>query len=96
MHQTKFSLKISYLTHVWLAELDKHRISKPVIVGVVSLILTGGNLIVCCNFSKIPQCQFCKKKPQKCQICIVCKNLNLCHLTSIIRFLYPFVYYSLR
>ena len=25
VHETKFSLKISYSTHVWLAQLDKHQ-----------------------------------------------------------------------
>ena len=32
MHETKFSLKIFHATHVWLAEVDGHQTSKPVIV----------------------------------------------------------------
>ena len=31
-HETKFSLKIFYSTYVWLALLDKHQTSKPVML----------------------------------------------------------------
>ena len=44
-HETKFSLKISYPTHVCLAQLDRHQTCKPVMVSVVSLSPIGGNFI---------------------------------------------------
>ena len=34
VHETKFSLKISYSTHVCLAQLDRHQTCKPVMVSV--------------------------------------------------------------
>ena len=43
VHETKFSLKISYSTHACLAQLDQHHTCKPVIVSVVSSNPTGGN-----------------------------------------------------
>ena len=45
VHETKFSLKISYSTHACLAQLDQHQTCKPVMVSVVSLSPTGGNFI---------------------------------------------------
>ena len=49
VHETKFSLKISYSTHACLAQLDQHQTCKPVMVSVVSLNPTenptGGNFI---------------------------------------------------
>ena len=45
MHETKFSLKISYSTHACLAQLDQHQTCKPVMVSVVSSNPTGGNFI---------------------------------------------------
>ena len=44
-HETKFSLKISYLTHACLAQLDQHQTCKLVMVTVVSSNPTGGNFI---------------------------------------------------
>ena len=43
VHETKFSLKISYSTHACLAQLDRHQTCKP--VSVVSSNPTGGNFI---------------------------------------------------
>ena len=43
VHETKFSLKISYLTHACLAQLDQHQNYKPMMFSVVSP--TGGNFI---------------------------------------------------
>ena len=43
VHETKFSLKISYSTHACLALLDQT--CKPVMVTVVSSSPTGGNFI---------------------------------------------------
>ena len=44
VHETKFSLKTSYLTHVCLAQLNRHQIYKPVMV--ISVVkTTGGNCI---------------------------------------------------
>ena len=40
VHETKFSLKISYSTHACLAQLDQHQTCKPVMVSVVR-----GNII---------------------------------------------------
>ena len=45
VHETRFSLKISYLTHACLAQLDQHQTCKPVMVTVVSSNPTGGNFI---------------------------------------------------
>ena len=45
MHETKFSLKISYSPHVCLAQLDRHQTCKPVMVRVVSSNPAGGNFI---------------------------------------------------
>ena len=45
VHETKFSLKISYSTHACLAQLDQHHTCKPVMVSVVSSNSTGGNFI---------------------------------------------------
>ena len=36
VHETKFSLKISYSTDACLAQLDQHQTYKPVMVSVVS------------------------------------------------------------
>ena len=43
VHETKFSLKISYSTHACLAQLDQHQTCKSVMVSVVSSNPTGGN-----------------------------------------------------
>ena len=45
VHETEFSLKISYSTHASLAQLDQHQTYKPVMVSVVSSNPTGGNFI---------------------------------------------------
>ena len=45
VHETKFSLKISYSTHACLAQLDQHQTCKPVMVSVVSSNSSGDNLI---------------------------------------------------
>ena len=73
MQETKFSLKISYPTHVFLAQLDRHQTSKPV--------------MVCCEFnSHWGQLYFLRhfdanfvQKCQKCQICVIYENLT-CNL----------------
>ena len=41
VHETKFSLKISYSTHACLAQLDQHQACKPVMVSVISSNPTG-------------------------------------------------------
>ena len=43
VHETKFSLKISYSTHACLAQLDQHQTYKP--MNVVSSNPIGGNFI---------------------------------------------------
>ena len=40
VHETKFSLKISYSTHVSLAQLDQHQTCKPVMVSVFTKTLS--------------------------------------------------------
>ena len=45
VHETKFSLKISFSTHACLAQLDQHQTCKPVMVSVVSSNPIGGNFI---------------------------------------------------
>ena len=42
-----------------LAELDEHRTSNPVMVGVVSSIPTGGNFNFLLKLFKIPRCHYC-------------------------------------
>ena len=46
VHETKFSLNISYSTHVCLAQLDQHQTCKSVMVSVVSSSPTRGSLIL--------------------------------------------------
>ena len=72
VHETKFSLKISYSTHACLAQLDQHQICKPVMVSVVSSNPTGGNFI----FLRHLDANFIQKC-QKCQICVVYETSNL-------------------
>ena len=71
VHETKFSLKISYSTHACLAQLDRHQTCKPVMVSVVSSSPTGGNFIFLrhINANFIQKCQ-------KCQICVIYENLD--------------------
>ena len=45
VHETKFSLKISYSPHACLEQLDRHQTCKPVIVSIVSLSPTGDKFI---------------------------------------------------
>ena len=52
VHETKFSLKISYSTHACLAQLDQHETCKPVLDSVVSSNPAGGNFI----FFKTSRC----------------------------------------
>ena len=49
VHETKFSLKISYSTHVCLVQLDQHQTCKPVMVSVVSSNPAGGNFNFFCT-----------------------------------------------
>ena len=49
-YDPKFSSRIFYSTHVWVAESSRHLPSNPLMVGVVSSIPTGGNVIFCWKF----------------------------------------------
>ena len=71
VHETKVSLKISYSTHVCLAHLGRHQTCTPVMVGVLSLSPTAGNFI----FLRHLNANFVQKC-QKCQICVIYKNLD--------------------
>ena len=71
VHETKFSLKISYSTHAFLAQLDQHQTCKPVMVNIVSSIATGGNFI----FLRHLDANFLQKW-QKCQICVIYENFQ--------------------
>ena len=62
VHETKFSLKISYSTHACLP---------PVMASVVSSNPTGGNFI----FLRHLDANFVQKC-QKCQICVIYENLD--------------------
>ena len=53
VHEKKTVKDMSYSTHVWLAEWDKHLTSNPLMVSVVSSIPTWGNFILVKLF-KIP------------------------------------------
>ena len=75
VHETKFSLKISYSTHVLLVQLDRHQTCKPV---MVSCHFYSHYRPLC--FLKIPWCHFCTKK---CQICVICENLDGLHVKWI-------------
>ena len=79
VHETKFSLKISYSRHACLAQLDQHQTCNPVMVSVVSSNPTGGNLI----FLRPLDANFVQKC-QKCQICVIYKNLCTNHLDRIV------------
>ena len=46
-HETKFYLLIFYSTHVWMAKWNRHLTFRPLMVGIVSSIPTGGNFIFC-------------------------------------------------
>ena len=43
VHETKFSLKVSYSTHACLAQLDRHQTFKPMMVSIMISGPTGGN-----------------------------------------------------
>ena len=68
VHETKFSLKISYSC---LAQLDRYQTCKLVMVSVVSSSPTGGNFI----FLRHLNANFVQKC-QKCQICAIYENLE--------------------
>ena len=83
VHETKFSLKISYSTHVCLAQLDRHQTCEPVMVScefnyhwrqLYLLRHLDANFVQTC---------------QKCQICVIYENLDclfgkmlLCHINK--------------
>ena len=67
VHETKFSLKISYSTHACLAQLDQHHTCKPVIVSVVSSNPTGG------NFNHL-DAYFVQKMTEMSDLCYLQKN----------------------
>ena len=71
VHETKFSLKISYSTHACLAQLDQHQTCNPVMVSVVSSNPTGDNFI----FLRHLDDNFYTKMPE-CQICVIDENLE--------------------
>ena len=56
VNETKFSLKISYSTHAYLAQLDQHQTCKPVMVSVVSSesLLKGASSVVGRHFCLLP------------------------------------------
>ena len=65
VHETKFSLKISYSTHACLAQLDRHQTCKPVMVSH------------CCEFEfHWRQLNFVQKC-QKCQDLLFTKTSNV-------------------
>ena len=69
VHETKFSLKISYSTHACLAQLDQHQTCKPVMVTVVSSNPTGGNFI----FATYLGVNFCTKMTEMSDLCYLRK-----------------------
>ena len=77
VHETKFSLKISYLTHACLVQLDQRQTCKPVMVSVVSSSPTEANFI----FLRHLDANFAQKW-KKCQICIIYENLVYLHQNS--------------
>ena len=62
-HETKFSLKMSYSTHAYLAQLDQHQTHKPVVVSVMSSIPLEATLLFV-------------QKWQICQICVIYEILE--------------------
>ena len=43
VHHRNLQLNIPWVAHVWLAHLDRHQTSKPVIIGVAGSIPAGGS-----------------------------------------------------
>ena len=70
VHETKFSLKISYATHACLAQLDQHQTCKSVMVLWVQISLEATLF-----FLRHLDANFVQKW-QKCQICVTYENLN--------------------
>ena len=70
MHETKFSLKISYSTHACLAQLDQHQTCKPVMVSVVSSNPTGGNF----NFLRHFDANFVQKSDRNARFVLFTKT----------------------
>ena len=64
VHETKFSLKISYSIHVYLAQLDGHQTCKPLMVSVLSFFFKDTSMLIFI---------------QKCQIVVIYKILDCGH-----------------
>ena len=73
IREAKFSLKI-YSINLWLAELDKHQTSKPVVITVMSPFPIGNNFI----FAEDIDVKFVQKS-QNCQIYVVCETFHPLH-----------------
>ena len=71
VHETKFSLTISYSPHTCLAQLDYQQAYKPVMVSVVSSSPAWRNFILL----KHLDANFVQKE-QKCQIWVIYENLE--------------------
>ena len=67
VHETSFSLKISYSTHACLAQLDQHQTCKPVMVQIP--------LQATLFFLRHLDANFVQKF-QKFQICVIYENLE--------------------
>ena len=53
VHETKFSLKISYSAHARLAQLDRHQTCKPVMISVARSSSAGEATLI---FFNTPRC----------------------------------------
>ena len=93
VHETKFSLKISYSTHACLAQLDQHQTCKPVMVIVVSSNPTGGNFILL-NISML----ILYKNDRNVRFCVFYENLGCCQVRTdphIVKFVHVLENFSL-
>ena len=90
VHETKFSLRIFYSKHVWVAEWNRHLTSNPLMMLVLWVQFPlGATSVLAKTFSKSLDVNFV----QKCRICVVNENLewlrcyihesDLCHIIDI-------------
>ena len=72
VHEKKIQFKVCQVAHGSVAYLDKHSTLDPVMVSLVSSILSGGKfLLKFCKPLDVNSCLKCKRD-------LIVKNSNLC------------------